>query len=99
MILYPVAQLSRTYERSKTIPEAAGPLNPGSIPSAAAGSQGRTLLVLGQLLELVRGEVRIDPPGRNLRDPVRPHLHLVPAAGEFDHDPMEDVVLLVAQQP
>src|ERR1700730_19026986 len=80
---------------------------PGGAPRAPrppAGSRQPSavspepLPIFRQLLELVRSQVRIHPAGRNLRNPIGPHLDLVSPARQLDHDSMEDVVLLVAQE-
>src|SRR5256714_10857202 len=80
---------------------------PGPRPQAAPPGGGGPppppgrhppLPILGKLLELVRGQVRIDPAGRDLRNPVCPHLDLVAGAGQLHHDSVEDVILFVPQQ-
>src|SRR5947209_16225475 len=95
MIPYPTLKLSRRRTASLAYPSEPRP-NPRS--RIAGRPAARALLVLGKLLELVRCQVGVNPPGRNLRNSLRPHLHLSPAGGQLQHDAVEDVVLLVAQQ-
>src|ERR1700736_5231658 len=92
MIPYLPRKLSRSNDRLASLPAAAA-------AKPRPTSTVRALSVVRQLLDLVRCQVGIDPPGRNLRNSLRPNLDLPPAGGQPQHNAVEDIVLLVAQQP
>src|SRR5207302_2088738 len=70
-----------------------------SKPTPATRRLNRLSAKFRKPLELVRRQVRVHPPGRNFRNSIRPHFHLSPTGGQLDDDAVEDVVLLVTQQP
>src|SRR5438132_6571530 len=66
------------------------------LPSRPVAKHDR-LLYRRQPLELGRCEIRVHPARGDLGNPLRPELDLAPTA-QLEHDPVEDIVPLVAQQ-
>src|SRR5207244_5605056 len=67
------------------------------LPSRPVAKHDR-LLYRRQPLELGRCAIRVDPARGDLGNPLRPELDLAPTA-QLDHDPVQDIVPLVAQEP